>query len=120
MDYSAWQFWLNVAQWICTLLLGIYVWQATRHRITNQKIEKLKEEVDCEFGKQTLRTNALGDRMTRVEADIRSLPDYDKINELSGRIERLNGLLSNLSGRLEGINRAVDLIMASAVEKFNT
>lgn len=96
IDYSAWQFWFNVAQWIVTVFVALYVWLSNRGKIQKKDIEDVKETITC-----------IGTRVTKLETGAISKDDltavYDRVNSTDGTVQKLDG-------KMDGVIRAVDRI----------
>lgn len=110
IDYGAWKFWLDVVQAVATMLLGIYVWLTNRHRVTIDKISALENKLDERHDRQKLNCGHHKDRTTCLEVNMEHLPKSKDMASLGMSVNDLIGKLSKLEGRLEGINRAVDLL----------
>ena len=110
-NYSAWQFWFGVSQYIIALLVAIFVWLRTRDRARVTDINTVKEctSKDIEGIKDTISSDirSVGTRVTRLEAEIVSKDDltsvYEKVNDLSKEV-------SHLSGIMKKTGNAVDMI----------
>ena len=126
INYTAWWFWINVAQMIFTAALGCYVWWTNRAKVTAARFATLEKQVAERVEKTALdamdaerdnrcaqhreRTARAEMTIARMESDIKHLPSHHVIETLSTRISDLQGSLKEVSGRLSGINRAVDLM----------
>lgn len=103
MDYEASSFWLTVGLSIYSMIMSALLWLTRRDRATNERVEALEQ-----------RTNAcMAEYDTRIacaEVTIRHLPSNQDIKGLSERLDTFNRSLAKTSGRLEGVNRAVDLM----------
>ena len=121
IDYGAWRFWWDVIQTMATIIVGIYVWLATRDRVTNSRIGAL--EKTSREGDATVMQD-LGARISVLEATSRD-GDAAVRRELGARVDdvehRLVGVEStctlmpthkDLSGIYERIN-CVDAKVAS-------
>lgn len=110
-DYSAWQFWFGVGQYIIALLVAIFVWLRTRDRARVTDINTVKEctSKDIEDIKDTISTDirSVGTRVTRLENSTISHGDlakvYDQINAVGKQV-------SGLTGTVKGIKGGVDMI----------
>ncbi len=125
MNYEAWRFWMGVAQLVGTLAIGVYVWWTNREKITNKRFRALEKDVakkTSEAAVQSLiekhvpgcpnaaKAVAMDSKLTRLEAELRSMPGRTEIQHLNDNIAELSNDLGKLHGKLGGINRAVDLI----------
>lgn len=84
-DYEAARFWLSIAAFLLSAFASVYAWIATRKKAEMDEIKRIDK------------------RLERLEAIIENGPTHTDIRNLHGAIERL-------IGRMDGINRAVDII----------
>lgn len=95
--------WFDVAQFLITALIGIYVWQANRHRASREQIEKLRKDSDE-------RLDSHGERLTAIEQNQKHQPKAEDLTKLSLNIERINGDVKALTANLEGIKDLGDML----------
>ena len=93
-----------------TAVLFVWVYLSNRHRVTVSKIDSLEKDTHKRLDNHST-------RMTCLESDVKHLPSRAEINSLVDKIEKMNALLSRVEGRLEGINRAVDLMNNYLINK---
>ena len=126
INYAAWWFWINVFQMIYATALGLYVWWTNRQKVTAARFLALERQVaervttqaldaadtkrDERCDKHRQRTSLVEKNVIELQSELDHLPTQQQFNELNRSILALNGELKNTVGRLEGINRAVDLI----------
>lgn len=125
VDYTAWRFWLDIGQILWGLAVCVYVYLATRRKAMEQRfagvetsltrqiaalrtdIEAARKEraneIENRCGRQIERIAILERNEQTLEMKLNEMPSHRDIRQLSDNISQLNG-------RLEGINRAVDLI----------
>jgi hypothetical protein len=126
LNYTAWWFWINVFQMVCTAALGLYVWWTNREKVTGARFLSLERQVAerataqalkdaehkrdgrCEQHKEAL--SLVEKSVIEVRSELDHLPTQKQFNQLNVSISDLNGSLQKTAGRLEGINRVVDLI----------
>ena len=94
---------LSIAKFCWGIGLTLYVFFVNRRKAMLDQVTKVKRDT-------AERLERHADRITCLESDVKHLPSQENITKLSERIDTLNGSISTVSGRLEGINRAVDLI----------
>lgn len=92
VDYSSWQFWLDIAQIIALLLMVIYTHLANRSKANKGTIEQLSE------------------RVGKLEADVSHLPDHDDIGALHDKVNGVSNIVSTISGQLASVNNTLTLI----------
>ena len=97
------KFWMQVAYILATVAVWVYGLLATRHRVTLKRIEALEKHTDEKLVGHDIRLSCL-------EGDIKHIPSQADISELKGSMQ-------GIAGRLEGINRAVDLMNAYLINK---
>ena len=136
-DYQALMFGFNVFQFICTGLVAWYVRRVAKQKATEKRFQELEanieklattKDLDSLEKKTVEKLAALKDeitsgclahhaRTTKVESETSSLrielarlPTQRQIEALNASISKLNGELQKTAGRMEGVNRAVDLM----------
>lgn len=96
IDWGEWQFWLTVAMALMNIGVGIYVWFSNRDKARNEDLKEIRT------GAKDIET-----RVTKLEAGSISHDDlgqvYDRINEVSDQVSKLNGTMS-------GVKSSVDMI----------
>lgn len=125
-DYTAWKFWLDLAQLLGILAVGLYTWWSNREKVTDKKFTSLEgrvartvsklelegaiasKEIMCGHHKKDTRRQETA--IHALEAEIKALPTRLEVKELSTDMAGLTEKIGNLSGRLEGINRVADLM----------
>ena len=133
INYTAWWFWINVAQTVFTAAIGIYVWWSKRDEVTAGRFSKLEKAVSERITRKELDEHEVDnkDRLDRhrkemvemtnklikMETDICHLPSQLDMRVLGDRISGLQKSLGEFSGRLQGVNRAVDLINEFLIQK---
>lgn len=91
IDYTAWRFWFDVLQLAGICSIGIYSWWSNREKVTTRKFREHEA------------------RLAQLENDIRH-PSCQYHVGFEDRLDTINSGVSKVEGRLEGINRAVDLM----------
>lgn len=99
---------LSAAKFVWGVGLTIYVYFSNRRKA----LKKVQKETDDKIA-------ALDARTACIEQDIKHMPSQKDIQDLSSRMDLLNGTLANLEGRLGGINRAVDLMNEFLINRGN-
>lgn len=125
-NYPTLQFWFNVLQALLTAALFIYTRRVARQKAAEERIKHLEErvagaatsasidELRDELGagcrSHMERTSVVEITQAKLQIELENMPGRKQFDELNKSILSLNGELRNTQGRLEGINRAVDLI----------
>jgi len=110
IDYTAWRFWIDIAQAAGTIIIGVYVWMVNRKKAVEKRFAKIEAVFDKRCATRKAQIETLEKNGASLKMQLEHMPNHQDIKELYGRIDLLNGSLSELNGRLVGINRAVDLI----------
>ena len=90
------RFWLDLAQWVTTLAIGVYVWLANHRRATRAHIKT----VDA---KHTDAIKGLGDRLILVEGTMQHFPTGGQFAELSMAQARAQGAIEAVDEKVKGI-----------------
>ena len=101
---------LSIAKFAWGVGLTVYVFFTNRRKATIDRISAIKNETAETLGEQKKSLEEQGARISCIETDLKHMPSQADIQDLSKRMDKLNGTLNNLEGRLGGINRAVDLM----------
>ncbi len=111
IDYSEWQFWLNVAQVGGYVVLGLYVWFTNRQKATVAEIREVKDNVEALKAAQALRCGEHITRTTTLEVALKSAPTHADIGEVYDRVNVVKGTVDEMSGVLKGVNSQVRLLV---------
>lgn len=90
--YDALKFWLDVGQWIVTLLLALFMWLDHGRKDNRCAIKELSDKV-----------NMLDKRVQSTEDEIRHIPTHDDIAHLQAQT-------AALASQLERVTNTVDRI----------
>lgn len=106
--------WLPSVILVLQLISGVGLWVLSQKFISKRQCKQNRESVNNQLAIN--KTGHMAEsakheqRIKDVESDVAKLPDKTDVKDLSNKIEILTGNLGTFSGRLEGINRAVDLL----------
>jgi len=103
MHYEELHFWLDLANFCATFLVGIYVWISSRNRATNSRITKLEADVDY-------RLDDLSERIVALEERAKHAPTHHDFIRVHERLDKLAEDVSEQSGTLKAIHRQLDLV----------
>lgn len=119
VTYPALWFWFNVAQFVFTGLVAIYARKLAKDKAVNKRFETIEkdlsgrikaEDLDPRCAAHLKRTAAIEASTAEIHVELRHLPAQQQFDLLNRSIGDLNGSLQKTQGRLDGLNRAVDLI----------
>jgi len=117
-NYTALNFWFHVFSWLLAGAAALYARHASRNKKTEDRqaaieqrqttIEQKLAGIDCPA--HEARTEGLEKSVIELRTELGHLPTQQQFTQLNQSISTLNGSLQKTAGRLEGVNRAVDLI----------
>lgn len=131
-EYAKYQFYFNIFQFVLTCAVGFGAWWRTREKADDAKVqaaetnmqkrlESAKSERDkrCEEHKQqTAKDTAKLQRLyEHLHEEISHLPGRQELQDLTASMRNLTDRIGNLDGRMQGVNRAVDLINQFLIEQ---
>jgi len=94
IDYSAWRFWFDVAQYIIIVATGLYVWTSSRFNASTKDIRSVEKTI-----------GGIETRVTRLETSAITYKDlgpvYDRINDIAVEV-----------AKIEAVKGTVDMIQA--------
>lgn len=96
IDYSAWKFWFDLAQYLITIAVALYVWISRRDTARKEDMKSVNEAVVC-----------MGDRVTKLETGAVS---KDDLGAVYNRINQVGNQVSELTGTVRGIKNSVGMI----------
>lgn len=109
-DYGALRFWLSVGQWAFNLLIALFLWHSRRHQATNSRLETLEQSI-------TQRVEKAEKDLLTVRGCVDHLPSQAQIEKVGADMRALSSDLGEMRGRIQGINRAVDIINQYLIEQ---
>ena len=99
MDIEIARFGLTLAQWVFNVLVTTYLFFDRKQKKELKKFEHAVRQI------------AINEkRIIKLRGELTNMPSQTQFIELSKEIRGLTKELSETKGRLNGINRAVDLI----------
>jgi hypothetical protein len=81
-----------------------------RKKAVEKRFAKIEAVFEKRCATRKTQIETLEKNGASLKMQLEHMPNHQDIKELYGRMDLLNGSLSELNGRLVGINRAVDLI----------
>ena len=92
MNFEQLNFGFGTIQWVVITVIGIYSWLIGRQSASS------KELLD-------LRT-----RITTLETEMRQVPSHGQLNDLMGRLERVDARLEGVASSMQPLTRSLDRI----------
>lgn len=131
-DYSAWKFWLDIAQLIGLLAIGLYTWWANREKVNAKRFKSLEDEVRDRVTKTALdaiekdreercerhrdRTSSIEGEMKKLSSDLSHLPTKGDIGRVHSRMDDVAADMNKAIGELNGTRRQLDLVLESLLQ----
>jgi len=96
VDFESARFWADIGQWVFNGLVAVYLWLMHRHKATIAHIQTACRQIE-EQEREIIQLKS-------------TIPAQSQFDQLSEQIAHLSTEVSEMKGRLDGINRAVDLM----------
>lgn len=90
--------------------VGLYVWQSSRHRVTNERISTLAENIDK-------RLDSHESRLTRAETEISTAPTHKDLGAMHEKINSVSISVSRIEGLIKGIGDQVTMVLSRIAER---
>lgn len=101
MDSAALKNIIDVAQFLLTGGIGVWLWIINRNDSTNHRINGLENVIDK-------RLDDHAQRITSVEAHLEVAPNHDNIGDLHERINAMAKGVDTMTGEFGALRRTVD------------
>jgi predicted nuclease with TOPRIM domain len=92
IDYKAWGFWFGVGQFIFNAAVLLYVTIANRQKANAARVAEAEK------------------RLAQLESDVKHPPSCTYHPRLEERMDKAIGKIERMDGKLDGLNRAVDVM----------
>jgi hypothetical protein len=92
VNYAGVKFWIDVLVLLVVAGNTVYTWWTNREKVTNKRFK------------------AAEDRILKLESGVKHPPACTYHPRLAERMDAAVGKLERMDGKLDGLNRAVDLI----------
>jgi len=103
------KFFWQVGNTLITALIGVYLYLTNRHRVTNERISALENDMDG-------RLDTHSDRIAEIEGRIAAMPTHNDLAKLYDKLNRVAESSSRMEGELKGINDTLRLLLAQQVQ----
>lgn len=98
--------WVDVAQWLFMLMLGVWGYLRGKDRKNEQAISELREQLNNHIAATT-------ERLTRIETVLQHLPTRADIEQVKGVMSTINARVESVDSHQEQLRHATNRI-----EKF--
>jgi len=125
-NYQALMFWFNIFQFLFTAAVAWYVRRVAKQKATENRfrlieanmaklptvkdLDQMRDALVTGCRQHKARTSAVEASAAALRIELDHMPTQQQFMALNTSIAALSGELRNTQGRLEGINRAVDLV----------
>lgn len=103
LDYKALGFLLQAIQLVGTIAGFVWVIISNRQKANASAIETLRAEVDED-------TEQLGNRLTRLEAQMEHMPGHEDLGEIHSRVNETAQVATSMQGELKQMNNTMQLM----------
>lgn len=103
MSYDAIKIWVDVAQFLITGAIGVYIYFVNRGDATNERITNMAEDYDE-------RLDDHQGRISRVEETLRHMPTHDDLDVLKQDVSALKAETRGQTQLLERLEHTVGRI----------
>ncbi|MDF0377682.1 hypothetical protein [Methylophilus sp. YYY-1] len=110
MDMEAVKFGFQVLQFLVTGAIGVYVYMSKKDIVTNERIGKLENDIDQKIDQH-------GERIARLEAKAEKAPTHEDIGKVYDKINQVSDCVSRLEGEFAGATRTLQLIHETLMER---
>lgn len=104
------KFVLSVINMLGTALLGLYLYVGKKNIVTNERIGKLETELDNKL-------DVHGERITRVEEKVANAPTHKDLGEIYDKVNEVSDCVSRLEGQFESTNSTLKIIHQFLMER---
>lgn len=92
MNIEQLDFSFGTMQWVVISVIGIYSWLIGRQSASAKEMLELRT------------------RITTLEAEMRQVPNHNQLNELMGRLERLDAKMEGVADTMQPVIRQLERI----------
>lgn len=110
MDIPSLALAVSAANFFLNWGIGFYVHLVSKNKVTNDRISKLEGDFDA-------RMDGQGERIARLEAQMRVVPTHDDLGKLYDKVNATANNVASMAGQLNGINENLRLILNRIAEK---
>lgn len=133
MPPEIWRIAVDVAQFVATSAVAVYVYFASHAQARREALERLENRLDQRLDELDSQLTSIDSRVGNsptlelcavhrgrvdtVERLLAELPGHDAMNRVHARIDEVSALASEVRGRLTGIERTLDTISQHLLEQ---
>lgn len=101
---------ISIANFVLTWGVALYMYLANKNKVTNERINKLQEDLD-EW------KDDHSERIAVLETRAKGVPTHDDMGGIHERITAVDLKVSAQGGKLDGIDATLRMLLARITEK---
>ncbi|MGE4501968.1 MAG: hypothetical protein AB7D03_03760 [Thiomicrospira sp.] len=103
LDYEFWRFWMGVANFAGTVMLGVYLFITQRSRVNTERIDKLENHVITSIDRHD-------ERLTRLEERYQHAPSHEDFKRVYDLLNAQAKQIDQIAGEFKATSENVKLI----------
>lgn len=109
--------WLGVIALLISLGGTIYAWLTRSGKEAGEKVSKLEERLQLAVSERDRKIDAVEDRISRVEGELKGLPDRDTVHHMQIEMTAMRGAMEVLTERLKPLAAISDRLQQFLLEQ---
>ncbi|MBY6223577.1 DUF2730 family protein [Ferrimonas balearica] len=106
VNWTALTFWLDAAQWLLTLAIGVFVW-----------IDRGRSDNRSRFAELADSVTTLDQRLGELEQALNHLPGKERVARLDAQMARLDAQMEGMANLLKRLERKTDLLLENELRE---
>jgi len=94
--------WIAAVNGLISLGTILFVWLTRSGKEAGEKVGKIEVKVEEAIKERDRKIDVLEDRVSRVEGELKGLPNRDQMHDMQLEMERLRGSINQLSAEFKG------------------
>lgn len=107
-DYGKWRFFFELFLFFWNIALGVWLWMNRSHKELSQRIAAVEKSTHERIDGYEERCSAKKERITRLESQVKELPNHNDLGRIYDRINAVGGDLREMKGILDGTAKSVE------------
>lgn len=103
MTFQYIQFAFTVLEFLLLGGIGFYVYMSNKDKVTNERVTTIEAEVKNKL-------NAHGEQIARLETHVTNAPTHDDLGDMYEKINQVSACVTRLEGEFSGAKHTLDLI----------
>lgn len=110
MDIETAKLAFQILQFLITGGIAVYVYLASKDRVTNERINGLENDLDGKFDNH-------GERIARLETHGQNAPTHSDLGDLHNKVNTVDLKVSAQGGKLDAIDATLRMILSRITER---